>query len=68
MLKLIEEEIIWKKIVKIHINWGEVHILKTVKSLGGRWNERKKLWEFPYGDVLALGLEGRIVYDSKKNS
>lgn len=24
------------KIVKIRINWGEVHIYKAVKSLGGR--------------------------------
>ena len=76
-VELIEEEVAWQKnihkiprnkIVRIRINWGEVHIYKAVKSLGGRWNERKKLWELPYGDVLDLGLEGRIVYDRKKNS
>jgi len=56
------------KIVKIRINWGEVHIYKAVKFLGGRWNERKKLWDLPYGDVIDFGLEGRIVYESKKTS
>ena len=76
-VELIEEEVTWhknttkiprNKIVEIRINWGEVHLYKAVKSLGGRWNDTKKLWELPYGDVLDLGLKGRIVYDRKKNS
>ncbi len=76
-VELIEEEVSWhknnnkiprNKIVKIRINWGEVHIYKAVKSLGGRWNDTRKLWELSYGDVLDLGLESRIVYDKKKNS
>lgn len=76
-VELIEEEVSWhknnnkipkNKIVKIRIHGGEIHLYKAVKSLGGRWNDTKKLWELPYGDVLDLGLEGRIVNDRKKNS
>lgn len=76
-VELIEEEVSWNKnykkipknkIVKIRINWREVHLYKAVKSLGGRWNDIKKLWELPYGDVLDLGLESRIVNDQRKNS
>ena len=76
-VELIEEEVSWhknnekiprNKIVRIRINWGEVHVYKLVKSLGGRWNSTKKLWELSYGDVLDLGLESRIVNDRKKNS
>jgi len=77
-VELIEEEVSWhknnnkkiprNKIVKIRINYGEINLSRAVKSLGGRWNKSKKVWELPYGDVLDLGLEGSIVYDKKKNS
>ena len=41
-------------IVKIRINYGEINLGRAVKSLGGRWNKSKKVWELPYGDVLSL--------------
>jgi len=41
--------------------YGEVHIGKLIRSAGGRWNKKIKLWELPLSDVEALGLEDRIV-------
>jgi len=32
-----------------------------VKVAGGKWNSSKKVWEIPYGEILDLGLEDRIV-------
>jgi hypothetical protein len=76
-VELIEEEVTWQKnsnkiprnkIVKIRINYGEINLTRAVKSLGGRWNKSKKVWELPYREVLALGLVSRIVDDWNKNS
>ncbi len=39
----------------------ELEIRKQVKSAGGIWRPRQQLWELPYGRILALGLEKRIV-------
>ena len=49
------------KIVQVKINYGEVDLARQVKSLGGRWNRDKKVWELAYGGVQALGLAKRIV-------
>ncbi len=32
-----------------------------------RWNRKEKLWELPYGEVMALGLENRIVNKGEKS-
>ena len=32
-----------------------------VKGAGGIWRPRQQLWELSYGQILALGLEDRIV-------
>ena len=49
------------KIVQLRINYGEVELARKVKSMGGRWNKAKKVWELAYGYVQALGLAKRIV-------
>jgi hypothetical protein len=49
------------KIIELKVNYEEAHLQKLIKSAGGRWNREKKLWELPYKDVVALGLENRIV-------
>ena len=49
------------KIVQIKINYGEIDLARQVKSLGGRWNRDKKVWELSYRNVQALGLAKRIV-------
>ena len=69
-IELIADEQDWKpknsfipknKIVQLRINYGEVDLARKVKSLGGKWNKVKKVWELAYGYVQALGLAKRIV-------
>jgi len=69
-VELIEDEGPWEinstripknKIMKIRIHYEEVYLRKIVKSVGGRWNKEKKVWELSYGEILQLGLEGRII-------
>jgi hypothetical protein len=45
----------------IRVDVGETEIREKVKQSGGIWRPRQKLWELPYAEILALGLEGRIV-------
>ena len=49
------------KIVPLRINYGEVDLARKVKSMGGKWNKEKKVWELAYRYVQALGLAKRIV-------
>jgi hypothetical protein len=76
-VELLEEENRWirnhkripdNKIMKLKIRYGEVDLGLAVKSLGGRWNKEKKYWELPYGKVLSLGLENRIIDEETINS
>jgi hypothetical protein len=70
-VEIIEEENEWKpdrnripanKIVQIKVAYGEVSLRRAIRSLGGKWNPEKKLWEIFYKDVVNLGLEDRMVY------
>ncbi|MFH0974950.1 MAG: hypothetical protein V1874_04110 [Spirochaetota bacterium] len=56
------------KKMNIRINYEESRLAGIVKAAGGRWNRQKKLWELAYKEVLALGLEKRIVKLSDKNN
>jgi hypothetical protein len=47
--------------VRIVNEFGEIHLGRLVRAAGGRWNKTKKLWEIPFGEVLELGLEDRLV-------
>ena len=49
------------KIVQLRINYGEVDLARKVKSMGGKWNKIKKVWELSYGYAQTLGLAKRIV-------
>jgi len=49
------------KIMQLTVAYGEVHVGKLIRDAGGRWNRKEKLWQLPYGEVLALRLEDRIV-------
>jgi hypothetical protein len=49
------------KIVSIEIQYGEIDLARKVKSLGGKWNKDKKVWEISYGNVQFLGLTKRMV-------
>jgi hypothetical protein len=49
------------KIMQLSVKYGEIQIGRLIRSAGGRWNRKEKVWELPYGEVLALGLEDRMV-------
>ena len=49
------------KIVRVQVEYGEIQIGRLIKSAGGRWNREKKVWELPYGEAIALGLDKRII-------
>jgi len=51
------------KLIGLKVKYGEVHIGRLIKAAGGKWNPHKKLWELPYKEALALGLENRIAYE-----
>jgi len=55
------------KIMQLTVAYGEVHVGKLIRDAGGRWNRKEKLWQLPYGEVLALGLENRIVNKGEKS-
>ena len=56
------------KIMQLHVKYGEVHIGKLIRSADGCWNRNKKVWELPYREVLALGLQDRIVEQGEKSA
>ena len=47
----------------IKIEYGEIELGKTMRSVGGKWNKSKNLWAVPYHEVKSLGLEGRIIWE-----
>jgi len=48
------------KLIGLRVQYGEVHIGRLIKAAGGKWNPNTKLWELPYKEAVALGLENRI--------
>jgi hypothetical protein len=47
----------------IRVEYWESDVREKVKAAGGIWRPRHKLWEMRYEDVIALGLEARVVGD-----
>ena len=45
----------------VRVDYSEIELREAVKAAGGIWRPRQKLWELPYEDVVALGLESRVV-------
>ena len=73
-IELIEEEIrhdqkpktiSMNKRVDIQIHVKESFLRELVKTAGGKWNIGKQTWRLPYGEVLKLGLDKRIIAGSK---
>jgi hypothetical protein len=71
-VELIVEEETWNldkdripanKLVGVKVEFGEIQTGRLVRSAGGRWNRKKKLWELSYQQVIALGLDDRIVME-----
>ena len=51
------------KIMHIKIAFEETQLRNRVKGMGGRWNPNLKAWQLPYGIVLKMKLEERIIKD-----
>jgi len=49
------------KIINLKIVYDETYLRRLVRAAGGKWNRKKRLWELPYGEAMALGLKDRIV-------
>jgi hypothetical protein len=45
----------------VRVEYWETGLQEKVKAAGGIWRPRQKLWEMRYEDVVALGLESRVV-------
>ncbi len=56
-----ERSIPGNKIVGIRIGYDEVGLRRKVKTLGGWWDVKEKVWKLPFKKVKILGLEQRIV-------
>jgi len=63
-VELVVEEREWmpeETRVLVRVAWGEKELGIKVKRAGGVWLPERKLWELPYGKVVELGLEERMV-------
>jgi len=79
MLQILRNENIWAKkpkklpevfapleaqVVLSHLEaFEETQLRNRVKGMGGRWNPNLKAWQLPYGIVLKMKLEERIIKD-----
>ncbi len=64
-VELIEDETVWApdmaEIVAVRVEGYETGLRAQVKEAGGRWDKEQTVWRLPIGQVLALGLEERLV-------
>ena len=47
-------------LVGVRVGVNEVALQRRIKQTGGKWNPVASVWEMPYSQAMALGLEGRI--------
>ncbi len=77
-VELVVEEIDWQPrsrrprrraldLVGIRVNDDESAIRHAVKTAGGIWRPRHKLWEVSWEAVRVLGLESRVVDSPGQN-
>jgi len=59
-------EIPLNKIMRLDVKDNEALLGRAIRSVGGRWNRTEHVWELPYKQVLAMGLEERIVNKTGK--
>jgi hypothetical protein len=79
-VELIEEEADWRtkppaaaktepitssQRLPVRIDYWESELREKVKSAGAIWRPRHKLWEMRYEDIVALGLESRVVAEDE---
>jgi hypothetical protein len=47
-------------VVGVQVGVNEVALQRRIKQTGGKWNPVARVWEMPYSQAMALGLEDRI--------
>ena len=47
-------------VVGVRVGVNEVALQRRIKQTGGKWNPVARVWEMPYSQAMALGLEDRI--------
>ena len=55
-------------VVLVRVAYEETELRRRVKTAGGKWNQRKGVWEMAYANVIALGLKDRIVESAETAS
>lgn len=53
-----------KSLVALRIGFHEKSLQSQLKSAGGRWNAKHKLWITTYENAISLGLKTRIQQQS----
>ncbi len=51
--------------VYVRIAYDDIALRAQMKVLGALWRPRHKLWELPWGAVQALGIEHRVVSNTR---
>ena len=82
-VELIEEAVSWSgaeiskadqpspaadQLFGVRVEYWETDLRDKVKTAGGIWRPRQKLWELRYEDIVSLGLESRVVGAGDKGS
>ena len=47
----------------VKVGYREAELRSKIKAAGAIWRPRHRLWEMRYEDVVALGLQARVVAD-----
>jgi hypothetical protein len=50
-----------EEMVYVRVGFGEEGLRAKMKALGAIWRPQHKVWELPWGVVLGLGIEDRVV-------
>ena len=49
------------RLMQIRVAVSEMEVRQRIKEAGGRWNPQLRVWELRHDQVVALGLESRII-------
>jgi hypothetical protein len=49
------------KRLSLTVGYDEVDVRNTVKTAGGQWDGRQKVWKLAYKQVMVLGLIDQVV-------
>jgi len=53
-------------LVAIRIEFSEIVLRDRIKTAGGIWRHRQRLWEVDWKTVRELGLQGRVVVQDSR--